>query len=84
MISTTCRTCYALTLSDDERARFFARPPSTSVYYCPEHQKIVDEMNAMMAVGDFIKQAVMRGSKQPTNEHDQERALNIWENEGGR
>ena len=40
----TCRACYAATLTPDERGRFNAEPPTTSVYLCPSHQASLDEV----------------------------------------
>lgn len=46
MAEPTCRICYALTLPDDERERFFTGHITMPVYYCPEHQAVVDKMEA--------------------------------------
>lgn len=48
MTEPVCRTCHMLTLSDDERHRFSQQTPVTSVYYCEEHQRVVDEMHLLL------------------------------------
>lgn len=44
MAEPTCRTCYALSLTRDQRERFYGETVTTEVYYCPEHQRQVDDM----------------------------------------
>lgn len=48
----TCRTCYAQTLSEGERTRFFAEDVTGCIYYCPEHQKAQDDMARHKSHGD--------------------------------
>ena len=38
----TCRTCYALTLTPDERERFYREPVTMPIHLCPEHQALTD------------------------------------------
>lgn len=48
MSGPTCRSCYAATLTDDQRERFNADPITTSIYLCPEHQRAMDTVLANM------------------------------------
>jgi hypothetical protein len=38
----TCRSCYAATLTPDERDRFNAEPVTSCIYLCPTHQEAID------------------------------------------
>ena len=40
----TCRACYAATLTPDQRERFYAEPVTSCIYWCPEHQRLMDEV----------------------------------------
>lgn len=48
MSGPTCRSCYAATLTDDQRERFNAEPVTTSVYLCDDHQRAMDAVLANM------------------------------------
>lgn len=57
-MSPTCRSCYAETLTDEELTRFNSEPATSCIYYCPKHQRVVDQM---MASVDWSKMLVIRG-----------------------
>lgn len=38
MSEPTCRSCYAATLTDEQRERFYAEPVTSCVHFCDEHQ----------------------------------------------
>lgn len=42
--SPTCRTCYAMTLSKYDRARFYDEPVTGCVHLCDQHQERFDAM----------------------------------------
>ncbi len=44
MTEPTCRTCYLSTLSKDERDRFLAEPVVGTIYYCPEHERVFNNL----------------------------------------
>jgi hypothetical protein len=55
MSEPTCRVCYAKTLTDDERGRFYGEPVTSCIYLCPEHEQAMAEVIAAMPPIEYIK-----------------------------
>ena len=55
----TCRVCYARTLTDAQRERFYAEPVTMSIYLCPEHPRVHDEALAAFDQSLLIKVRVV-------------------------
>lgn len=51
----TCRVCYAKSLSDDERDRFYGEPVTGCIHLCPEHRAAMDDAMAALPHIEFIK-----------------------------
>lgn len=51
----TCRRCYAETLTQGERERFYAEPVTSCVYLCPEHQVAYDRIAASIDWSVIVK-----------------------------
>lgn len=55
----SCRSCYLESLTPAQHAAVLSEPPdlAVSIYYCPEHQKIEDELlkklEGFMTPGNF-------------------------------
>lgn len=58
----TCRTCYAMTLSKYERARFFDEPVTGCIYLCPEHQARMDRALADLPKIEYVKASAPTGA----------------------
>jgi hypothetical protein len=55
MSEPTCRACYAATLGEAERQRFYAEPVTSCIYWCPDHQRAMDAALNSLPQVQFIK-----------------------------
>lgn len=58
MSEPTCCACYAATLNDGERERFYAEPVTTSIYWCPDHQRAMDDVLNSLPQVQYVKAVV--------------------------
>ena len=53
-----CRACYAATLTDAQRERFYAEPVTSCIYWCDDHQRAMDRVLNSLPQVQFIKASV--------------------------
>ena len=56
-----CRSCYAATLTPDERDRFNAEPVTSCVYLCPEHAEAIDKATRGFLSSMFDRRIIPHG-----------------------
>jgi hypothetical protein len=62
---TTCRTCYAHSLPDEQRLRFLEEPITMPVFYCPEHQAAVDRLHSLVDWSKVENRGTVTGRLSP-------------------
>lgn len=55
MSAPVCRACYAATLTPDERDRLNSEEVTGCVYYCPEHQGVLDNYMKEMDLWKVVR-----------------------------
>ncbi len=51
----TCRACYAKTLTESERERFYAEPVTSCIFWCDEHQRAMDAVISSLPSVQLIR-----------------------------